>query len=240
MLRNNRIQFSSPSNFNDPFDCRRVYDIRNSRKDVVLRKAAYLARKGASIAEAVVQAEEEIPSLAHEVEHWQEKQLKERSHQIANTGILCLTEKFDNQIMWTFYANKHSGVCIEFSVRDEHEDSQIEFIASAQPIEYSDRCPLINLVQDDPAEIVRKTVLTKATPFSYEAEWRIVRYDDGPGSKPIPKGIITAIIFGANIDQSDRKSIIQACADYDGSVEIVQAQLDPHSYGLRFELDQIV
>ena len=142
--------------------------------------------------------------------------------------------------MWTFYANKHSGICIEFRVRDEHEESHLDFVASALPIEYADRCPLINLVQDDPAEIVRKTLLTKATPFSYEAEWRIVRYDDGPDLKPIPKGIITAIIFGVNIDQSARQRIIQACADYDGRVEIMQAQLDPQAYGLHFELDRIV
>ena len=32
LLRDNLLWFSSPREFNDPFDCRSVFDIRNSRE----------------------------------------------------------------------------------------------------------------------------------------------------------------------------------------------------------------
>jgi hypothetical protein len=142
--------------------------------------------------------------------------------------------------MWAHYANSHTGICIEFRFRSTDEESHVNFIAEAQRIDYSDRCPLINFIRDDQFEIVRKAFLTKATPYSYELEWRIVRYGDGPGLKPIPEGIIGAVILGVQIDDGMRNRVIRACAEYDGDVEVVRASLDPHSYGLRFELEQTV
>jgi hypothetical protein len=127
-----------------------------------------------------------------------------------------------------------------FRVGDEREESQLEFIAEAQPIEYADRCPLINFVRDDRVEIVRKAFLTKTSPYRYEAEWRIVRYDDGPGLKAIPVGIIGAVILGVQIESTTRNRVIQACAEYDGDVDIVKASLDPQTYGLRLELERTV
>ena len=140
MLRNNRLWFSSPTELNDPFDCRCTYDTRNSREEVVLRKTAFLARNGASLSVALTQAEQDIPQHSDELEKWQRQRIKEHSHRTANTGMLCLTPLCDNQLMWTHYAKWHTGVCIQFRVRDEREESHLDFIAEAQPIEYADRC----------------------------------------------------------------------------------------------------
>ncbi len=240
MLRNNRLWFSSPMAFNDPFDCRCVYDIRNTREEVVLRYTEFLARKRASLSDALAQAEQEIPRSPSELEEWLERRTEKLSCPAANTGILCLTRFRDNPIMWTHYAKKHTGICIVFRVRDVRENSHRDFFDSAWPVEYIDRCPLINFVRDDLVEIVRKAFLTKATPYRYEAEWRIVRYDEGEGLKPIPKGIVGGVILGVQIDSTTRQRVIQACAEYDGNVDIFRATLDPKMYGLRIELEKTV
>jgi hypothetical protein len=240
ILRNNRIWFSSPMEFNDPFDCRRAYDARNTREQVVLRKAEFHTRKGLCLEEAIAKADQEIPRYPDELDGWQEQQIAGHNHRLANSAILCLTCACDNQLMWTHYAGYHAGVCIMFGIRDFEDNPQIDFIAEAQPIEYSDRCPLVNFVQDNSREIVRKVFLTKATPYHYEAEWRIVRYDDGPGLKPIPNGIVGGVILGVRMRSAHRERVIQACADYDGDIDVVQAKLDPETYSLRLELQQTV
>ncbi|MEE8155308.1 MAG: DUF2971 domain-containing protein [Phycisphaerales bacterium] len=240
MLHNNRLWFSSPLEFNDPFDCRCVYDISNSRDEIVLRKTAFLARKGSSLSDALSQAENDIPQNSNDVEQWQRQQIKAHSHRAANTGILCLTPLCKNQLMWTHYAKWHTGVCIQFRVQEEKVEPHLEFICEAQPVEYADRCPQINFVRDDRVELFRKALLTKTRAYSYEEEWRIVRYDDGPGLKPIPKGIIGGIILGVNIEQTIEDRIIQACAEYDGDVEIVRASLDPETFGLQLNLERTV
>ncbi len=240
MLRNNRLWFSSPKEFSDPFDCRCVYDVGNSREEIVLRKTAFLARRGTSLCDALAQAEQDIPEHADDVERWQRQQIEAHSRRAANTGILCLTLIPNNQVMWTHYAAWHTGICMQFRIRDEREVSHIEFIAAAQPIEYADRCPLINFVRDDRADIVRKAFLTKTSPYRYEAEWRMVRYDDGPSLKPIPTGIIGGVILGVRMNPKTRDRVIQACAEYDGDVDIVKASLDPQTYGLRLERERTV
>lgn len=241
MLRSNRIWFSSPLSFNDPFDCRAVFDVSSTREEIVFRKAAFLAkRKGASLADALAAANTEIPSKPDEVERWQIQQVEAHSRRAANTGILCLTPVCDNFIMWTHYAKDHTGICIGFRVRDVHAEAGLDFIGAAQKVEYADRCPLINFVQDGNRETVRKAFLTKATPFRHEHEWRIVQYDQGAGLKPIPNGIIGVVILGCRIDRSPRERVVNACATYDGDIEIVQSRLDPDKYGLTMELEEIV
>lgn len=149
MLRNNRLWFSSPKAFTDPFDCRCVYDIRNTREEVVLGKMRFLTRKGASLSDALAQAEQDIPRSTSELEEWLEQQIKGHSYRAANTGILCLTRFCDNPIMWTHFAKGHTGICIMFRVPDVRKDSHIDFIASALPVEYVDCCPLINFARDE-------------------------------------------------------------------------------------------
>ena len=241
MLRNNQLWYSSPLHFNDPFDCRCVFDIRNTRDEIVLRKAAFLTRQnGKTLADALAEADEGIPSEQQELELWQTQQIDVYSRRAANSGILCLTPVCDNFIMWTHYAKNHTGICIQFRVRDGSEKEHLKFIADAQPVEYADRCPLINVVRDGTVEMVRKAFLTKSTPFRYEREWRIIQMDQGTGLKPIPEGIIGAVILGCQINAADRERVINACAEYNGDVEIVKATLDPETYGLRMNLEMTV
>jgi len=241
MLRNNQVWFSSPLDFNDPFDCRCVYDIHNTREEIVLRKAAFLnKRNGSSLSDALAEAEKDTPSDPHELERWQKGQIDRHSRCAANTGIFCLTLVCDNFIMWTHYAKNHTGVCFQFRVRDAQSKEQVDFIANAQPIDYADRCPLINFVKDRHIDFARKSLLTKATPFRHELEWRIVKYDQGAGLKPIPEGIIGAVILGCQIDTETRKRVINACSEYNGKVDIVQASLDPETYSLKMEAERTV
>ena len=241
MLEENRLWYSSPLKFNDPFDCRCVFDIGNTREEIVLRKAAFLVRrKGTTLADAIAQANGDIPTEPQEVDQWQKQQIEGHSRRTANTGILCLTPVCDDFIMWTHYAKNHTGICIQFRVRDAREEGHLDFIAAAHAVEYADRCPTINFVRDGTVDIVRKAFLTKSTPFRYEREWRIVLMDQGPGLKPIPKGIVGAVILGCQIDPAARERVVNACAKYEGDVKIVRATLDPETYGLTMNLEKIV
>jgi len=238
MLRKNEIWFSSPMHFNDPFDCRCFFDIRNTREEIVTRKANFLVeREKYSQAKAIAEAETEIPS---DVDEWQRKKVEENSHRTANSGMLCLTPLCDNFLMWTHYAAHHKGICIRFRIRDINPETHIKFIASALPIEYVDNCLQINFVRDSPLDISHKAFFTKASRFNYEREWRIVEYNEGEGLKPLPAGIIDAVILGCQINQKDAERVINACATYDGDIEIFRAELCPETYGLTIKYERTV
>lgn len=236
-LRNNQIWFSSPRGFNDPFDCRRAYDTRNTPEDLIMWKMSLLLKKGFGLTDALVQAEKEMPKSAPEAEAWQRRQLEANSRRLANTAVLCLTPICDNPVMWAHYADKHAGICIMFHALDERH---VEFIAEARRVDYADRLPVINFVKEDFLQIVQRVFFTKSTHYRYEQEWRIVRYDDGPGLKPIPRGLIGAVILGVKMDDALSDRVRKACAEYEGDVEIIRAELDPNTFGMRFEKEEIV
>lgn len=240
ILQNNCEWFSSPVDFSDPLDCVVAYEAGMSRQEIVLAKTAFLARKADSLSAALTQAEQDIPLLASELERWEKQHIKGNVRRVENTGILCFTHRCDNLPMWTHYAKSHTGICIQYRVRSENDDPCLTFIAEAWPVEYSDRCPLINFMQDEKEEILRKVFLTKTLPYRYEEEYRILRYDQGRGLKPIPKGIIGAVVLGVNIESENRERIIRACAAYDGEIEIVNATLNRQTYGLQFDLERTV
>ncbi len=241
MLRDNEVWFASPLSFNDPFDCRCFFDIHNTREEIVSRKARFLVeRRGYSQSDAIAEAESEIPSDKDVLDRWQMDQLEANSRRTANSGMLCLTPICDNFLMWTHYAGYHRGICIRFRVRDVHAEAHIDFIAAAQPVEYVDRCPRINFIRDDKVDIGRKAFFTKANRFRYECEWRIVHHNQGEGLKPIPEGIIDAVILGCQIDPTDAERVIKACAAYCGDVKIVRSKLDPETYGLSMEMEKTV
>ena len=170
MLATGSIMFSAPSNFNDPFDCAVQYDIRNSRDEVVGKYVRDLVTKGMEEREAISLAEKEVPTSQHGLEYWQEERVKNIVRGVSNSGVLCLTTAPSNPLMWTHYANYHSGICVGFGVSDIENEEQVGFIGEAQAIQYSNQMPLINVTRDDGNDIVRKALFTKAIPYSYEEE----------------------------------------------------------------------
>lgn len=237
LIANNRTMYSSPLHFNDPFDCRVRYDFRNRREDVVARYAEYLTRKGIG---DLAQAEREVPAEMTELVKWQETRCQNISLGLANSGMLCLTTSCDDLVMWTHYAKHHTGICVQFRLHDTSDMEQVDFFAQARAINYVSEAPLINWIHDDRPEIVQKVFFTKAIPFSYEQEWRIVHYDKSPGVKSIPKGIIAAVILGVNMNPRDKERVVEACTRYKGQVEIVQAELNPVPYSLALIQTKVV
>lgn len=133
-------------------------------------------------------------------------------------GVFCLTEAWDNELLWAHYADGHRGVAIEF-------DSSLGLFAVAQHITYTDDAPIINRVIDSPCVMVEKSMLTKGLVWSYEREWRVIaRWEDevrqerhlqqhqypadveaffrnqhGAGHYSIPPQSIQSVTLGANI-----------------------------------------
>lgn len=235
MLGNNQIWFSSPKDFNDPFDCNPLLHLETEREIVLLRQAMYLVKSGMPLPEALAKADEVIPKQRRSVEEWWSERASKVNEAVGNSGILCLTPDYKNFQMWTHYANEHKGVCVCLEAIDERDEASIRFLGSALPVDYSTRLPSVSPVWDAPEETVKKRFLTKSGGFQYEQEWRIVKYNEGYGLKPLPRGIVTAIILGSGISPEHRECVRKACSQYDGKVEIVTAKLARDRYSLEFE-----
>lgn len=97
-------------------------------------------------------------------------------------GLLCLTETWQNPVMWAHYAERHYGMCLGFDVQDD----------LAEEVTYLDKRLNWTLDKDKPQfglsnNDIRKILLTKFVDWKYEQERRILLPLEGRG--PDDKGL---------------------------------------------------
>lgn len=101
---------------------------------------------------------------------------------LKHLGILCLSERPDDLLMWAHYAENHFGFVIEFDT--EHEffwhtgghpnwSRQHETLFELRPVKYQKTVP--HLRPEKPEKALESVVFTKSIHWNYEREWRLVR-----------------------------------------------------------------
>lgn len=154
-------------------------------------------------------------------------------------GILSLSSISDEPLLWSYYANGHRGIAIEF-------DTSAGLFNTAMEVKYPLQLPIINRIRDTEAEIFEKALATKTSKWEHEKEWRIVaRWTDekrnniynachphlarfmktqhGPGHYEIPKESINRIIVGCNVSNSDKAWLDGVLAQSKSTVRVSKA-----------------
>ena len=106
--------------------------------------------------------------------------------------VTCLSKKMDSSLMWSHYANKHYGFCLEydFTATVSYQPNDL-LIAQLMlfPVHYSDERPLLskalfdtknlfnykknNMIPAVAFEKIMYGLLGKSSDWDYEEEWRI-------------------------------------------------------------------
>jgi Protein of unknown function (DUF2971) len=213
ILEKCELFFPSPVSFNDPFDCqirpqfdgdlatlRRHYENILKAKGVVGRAERRRQTKNVQISRSLF-----------------EKAFQLTADEIRKTrGVLCFSAINDDILMWSHYADKHSGVCLRF-------DPANKFFQDLKPVSYTDKYPRMNflrLVEEREApgaigerareELTTKLFLTKASHWKYEREWRIGMFplnDPTVGFHPFSAEALTGIIFGVHTPEPEIERI---------------------------------
>ena len=171
-------------------------------------------------------------------------------------GILCLTEKRDNLLMWAHYASNHSGFVVQFDTESSYFDQRKktdEIRGHLRKVRYAKKQPELvlmdrNLSQEQTIDRwVDDIFFVKSKHWEYEQEWRMAmtlrdcqRVIQRGSHKihlfPFPKDSVRALILGCKISKEDKDFIIKIVeqdADY-SHVEIIQAKIDDKKYRLKF------
>jgi hypothetical protein len=162
LLTGESMLFSSRTTFNDPYDSRTAYQVDQSKagKKWLLERFK-LEQPHWSPAERILRANQVQQRLRSPSADSDEAMLD-------NVGILCLTEHWDNMLLWSHYANQHKGICVGFR-------TDIDFFRIAFNVDYVSEFPVIQRPKDDHEAIFQKALLTKAECWRYESEWRIIK-----------------------------------------------------------------
>ncbi len=229
ILIDSKLYFSSPLSFNDPFDCKILFQSSLSSKELKKRFDTLLKKTLNSNWKQQKDFIIERVSESHS-EKFVEYMTKSLQHEVNNVGILSLSGVNDNILLWSHYAFGHAGLCIGFIATNVSP-----FFGLAQKVHYSHNYPNIDILGTSPIEMVEAFLLTKAQDWKYEAEWRIIDHNEGPGLKQFPEELMTEIIFGARMSREDKKEVMSWLEKRNSPVAILQAVLEAKTYSLRIE-----
>lgn len=212
---NKKLYFSTPKDFNDPFDCK--IDALISNTDVFVQS---LAKYGSN--------EGVMPAI-------------ENGHNINNTigkvvnrkGICCFSKEKDNILMWSHYADSHRGICLEFEISENDNF----FSCPIREIKYDESYHVIDVSRT--RNDIGEKLFIKHECWQYEKEVRI--YKEAPGEYGFNPTSLKAIYFGCKVEDSERKNLYEFIRGIEcfGHVEFYKGKVSESEYKIDFDLFRV-
>jgi Protein of unknown function (DUF2971) len=133
-------------------------------------------------------------------------------------GILSLTEKFDDLLMWAHYAKNHEGLVLEFDCEHPFFNQKIsdnDEFRHLRKIVYSKERPNIQIMTEEDAVGI---FLTKSGDWEYEQEWRMLLPLENAEEQyefqgqlihlfAFPSECVTSVIFGCRMRTETKAEI---------------------------------
>lgn len=237
-MANRTVYCSKPGDFNDPWDCKPFFNTEILRDQAENERhiawAVDICRRRASM--SVSDIENMKSSLRNDLPKTIEL-IRDISISMAEAinqqyRVYCLGPDVGNLLMWSHYADRHKGVCLEFSLRNE-------VMCGALRCEYLEEFPIMRL--HDPGEEQNlRILLAKANPWRYENEYRLVTQEcsqagntgtlltDG-GFLTLPEGALVSVIVGCQGDYDRVRGMVKTLAP---NVKVKRAVRRPNQYAL--------
>lgn len=142
--------------------------------------------------------------LLNDPKHMKEQRLKNIRKIDSKFGILSLTSKHLNYLMWSHYGNSHRGFCIGFD--SQALDDTIG--GTMERVVYQQEIPKMDLFGGI-SEFFVKQLSTKSNVWEYEEEYRIVKADGSKTTIQFDKNIIKHIVLGYKMKHEEKLQIIE-------------------------------
>lgn len=195
-LFHNNLWFSSHKKFNDPFDCDYPFLIDVSLEDY-RRFAEMCSTKKTDPSPIIREYEEASLEERKLILNGVRKLFLEK---IASWGVCCFSKIWDSILMWSHYADKHSGICIGYD--ESTSDRELN------EVRYASHYPASNKVEGaDLQSFLKEYMLTKSAHWIYEQEHRLINYTGCDKSEPSPYPIVD-ITFGVDINRKRKEHIM--------------------------------
>jgi hypothetical protein len=276
IIENKSFQWSSPLKFNDPFDTqtgfsldineiqfaklitdsaiRMIYsDDQHENTELstfaklllLMRKNRHKFQRDELYEKTYVSSLQTAQILASSIENFNALILA----YLQEYRIFCISEKVDNVVMWSHYAEKHQGIAFQLGCVDELDN----VLLAAKKIDYADNFVAfpsaedyaIHLTGEKPinmVKLVEKLAYIKHTDWKYEKEWRVriptvnKFSETGVSLHAENPQIFQAMYLGCNMNNDNALNIISLARRELPNMKIYKALRSKKSYELEFAL----
>lgn len=242
ILLSDKLYFSSPTAFNDPFDCKIRPAFNDSRADLerIARRLARHRFPTSSRRERMLKVHEIRSQLTNS--RFEEIYAQWETNVLERSAILCLTEDCADILMWAHYADGHAGICLGFKYT-----TGAPVAGLALPVAYLDAFPEISFgeifcARDRKAALLqfgKLAFLAKSSHWKYEKEWRVIDIaaQEVPlfGLRSFPPRSLVAVILGCRMTEEHRKETSQLIASRSPSPRLYEAVRKDRRFALEIK-----
>lgn len=194
-LEESKLRYNTPEQFNDPFDSFPRIELTSKERAGIVK----ICEEDDGVSEKFIS---DMPDnlLLTIFNNMDKSSLNNTKY-----GVTCFSKKNDNILMWSHYANNHTGICLGFEI-DENEQFNIQSGIREMliPIEYSqdNKRPVFTFQPNNPS-YMDAVLKKKGKDWEYEDEYRIRVQSNGevlfPTQLHYNPSSLQKIIFGANM-----------------------------------------
>jgi len=221
IIEGNCLYYSPPNSFNDPFD------LTSGLLDTSISEEALIKL----ISDGFITSEAEKQKLiAYNLSNPDliptifAKTLDETKSKI---GITCFSKSYLKTLMWSHYANKHTGICFGFSFNQVAGDGVIQL-----SVRYTDKVEPRNYFKETIFAIYN-WIFTKSKVWEYKEEVRRV-YVREKGLIPFNKQELIEVYYGVKVSENQIKNIQQLLQVncYNNIVKQSSMKINPQTFDL--------
>lgn len=233
IISKQELFFASIESFNDPFDGKvhlrfdgKLNEVRaaqiRSQYSMKLKKEQKF--EGAKFEDVKKLVDKKITE-EYLLNHNEHKEILDRIQKLHNRkGVLSLSRKCDNILMWSHYTDNHKGLCFGFQFSNE------EAFANPKRVRYQTHYDDIWGWLHTDGEIADRVLYSKAIDWEYEDEYRILK--DCIGVEKFQTTSLKEIVFGSMMAYEDKHEIIDLCREHNLKPKYKQAVLNLKTYEL--------
>jgi hypothetical protein len=235
------VYWPSPAQLNDPFECKptiRAPIIRSALDGLKARRAAkQLLKSQGEMSRAEVRARSRGALNAEVMAKAAVDATKQLPEAMEKYRLYSLSARKDHLLLWSHYANSHSGICIGF-------DASGNDFGLAFEVHYSSELPTSDFFEDSHwSETLRSMALTKSDVWKYENEFRLIAEEPHPGPPQLvvkdhvykfePQRLVE-VIMGCQISAENEASVHSWVANYPTAIALRKARRSTSKFALEF------
>ena len=236
------LWYGTPALFNDPFDCNLPLNCDGSSDEEIMHCLTVM------MADEYGRnpSENELKSAVDMVKSGQKNVLfSMMQKKIYNdSSVYCFSHSGDSIPMFSYYADEHKGISIEFSfsildIPCGYSLAQQMFVRNKiipLGVDYSNDFPELNLIElvlnHNPRTLARNLIGVKAKQWEHEEEYRIFRDQIPAGTVPFAPPIIKRIILGEKTGNKEMEKIKGWLKEWPTPVILSKAEADNKSFKL--------
>lgn len=242
VLRNNELYLSSPSLFNDPYDCRisKAYNIFKNQEEIedyinYLREkdSEFLRSQGLNVDDEMDRLRQILNNSDELKEFQKEKDEEYFRLQDTHYGIVSFCINWSNFVLWSYYSDSHKGYAVGF-----HEESlrNSGLFGRGGKVQYKKNKPMIHPKEEDFMKRAYIETHTKSLNWRHEKEYRLTKlfYPNVPTENDrkitFPDNYIKEVVIGCQASGQTIREITEITRAK--NIEIFRLEKLKYKFGL--------